>query len=99
MYTGHYNTINIPVWQHMGENLKIALSQPIGKRQQKALPGVQLTTRKAGNPPGNMGYLGAKYPMFSGPVLPLQRTEEVPAGLILSRKTYILKIYHVFEGL
>jgi hypothetical protein len=38
-----------------------------------------------------MGYLGAKYTMFSGPVLPYPRAEEAPAGLILSRKTYILK--------
>jgi hypothetical protein len=37
--------------------------------------------------------------MFSGLVLLYPRAEEVPAGLILSRKTYILKIYHALEGL
>jgi hypothetical protein len=45
-----------------------------------------------------MGYLGAKYPMFSGPVLPYPRAEEVLAGLIF--KTYILKYtMHALEGL
>jgi hypothetical protein len=39
---GPYNTIKIPRPANVGENLKIALSQPIGERQQKVLPSWQI---------------------------------------------------------